>query len=1078
MSVYYLVLVVFWLLMALVPFNAGQHYIEDDSDVEIVRSCQNGYVSSSGCEQNENVDIIITATLNGAITALHGDTGEMLWRYEDKPLLQGTLTSSEPIDIGGTSLQLMPTLDGRLFSYTRHSNLIEPLPITTDSLLESTIRLGQDAVAGGKSVTTKGFDLYTGELKYDCSLESCGNQDAELPENPVLLVRRITNSIRAMDTMRGIERWNLSTGEVDISLAGGLPVSSIPTYDLKVLLQPPDGIIKTENRYGGAEWVTDVGGHIVGVWHVSGKQIEEISIFNPSNIATTRHEVAWQEQNQVQPQSSLLYMGTSNGYPFIIQSPKAKRNLNKKMNALPEPATMSEFSNPRFCSANEDTKSLAYDINDETLRTVLRHAFQNSHSKAIEDGTAVASPRYNKLQIISPNSDNSAQKVGRENLLRTSASLDGDHGYLVLESQSSKQEFRLPASMGFFHTIFTYVLHPSAFITFFAGFLGVTAAAIYNRVRKPSQLMITERASVDSSDSERVSQRTRNESFVPTDDEIEKFIDEGTDLSGSPMYSPMRKTILATEKSNVEPRTSPLVKPPKRNAKTDVDTDETSQSNDEKKKKLRERTISRASHEGFTSRFANEFEVKKVIGHGGFGIVFRAKSKTDMNEYAVKRIAVADNEKARNRVLREARALAMFDHPGIIRYFVAWEERPPKEYQDKEDEILLGKMKAEKLAKLHEIKQHKKPTSDLHNVKSADTASFAETFEMPPVIGHTAEEEDSWNVSSKPMEVGAKRTTSESKKGLYGDSDNATTGADVSRPTNFSESDEESDTTEDSSSSDASSSSSSSDIDNQPVVYSSTGGIVFGDGSGDNDEVKEAEKEIAVIDQQMSIQNRAMIVETENQELEVRERNDSGDCAYLYIVMQLCAEKTLENWIQRNKTIESRSLVVMKDWIKQLASGLDYLHEKGYIHRDLKPGNVFFSLESKPDHQILKIGDLGLATKTDGAPKITMRQDSDSSAKHTRNVGTRSYMSPEQIKHEMYSNKVDIFALGLVATELIIPFSTGSERVHTFDSFQKGVHPHILDNHPESKDFLLQLTSLDPNERPSASQVVSHQFLQ
>lgn len=117
-------------------------------------------------------------------------------------------------------------------------------------------------------------------------------------------------------------------------------------------------------------------------------------------------------------------------------------------------------------------------------------------------------------------------------------------------------------------------------------------------------------------------------------------------------------------------------------------------------------------------------------------------------------------------MLREARALAMFDHPGIIRYFYAWEERPPKGFQEKEDENLLGKIKAEKLAKLHEIKKAKKHTSEGKRVRSADTASFAESFAMPPVVGNTTDAENSWSTSAKPQEVGAKRTTSESKLGL------------------------------------------------------------------------------------------------------------------------------------------------------------------------------------------------------------------------------------------------------------------------------------------------------------------------
>jgi serine/threonine protein kinase len=46
----------------------------------------------------------------------------------------------------------------------------------------------------------------------------------------------------------------------------------------------------------------------------------------------------------------------------------------------------------------------------------------------------------------------------------------------------------------------------------------------------------------------------------------------------------------------------------------------------------------------------------------------------------------------------------------------------------------------------------------------------------------------------------------------------------------------------------------------------------------------------------------------------------------------------------------------------------------------------------------------------------------------TFSVGTRSYMSPEQLNHQAYDHKVDIFSLGLILLELLVPFGTGSER--------------------------------------------------
>uniref|UniRef100_A0A8R1I8T4 PRKR-like endoplasmic reticulum kinase n=1 Tax=Caenorhabditis japonica TaxID=281687 RepID=A0A8R1I8T4_CAEJA len=1063
-----LVLVI--LVMALVPFCSSQQYINENDDLEVVKTCGNGY-SDQLCEESEPYNIIIAATLNGAVTALDGETGEMLWRHQDSPLLQGTLSNAGPIDIGGTSLQLMPTLDGRLFSYAHEINLIEPLPITTESLLESTIRLGRDAVAGGKTVSTKGIDLFNGEEKFECSVDSCGKAATELPENPILLVKRITNSIRAMDTLRGVERWNLSTTELDVSLAHGISMGTLPTTkNRKILLQPPDGIVVAINLHNREKWKTDVGGHIVSVWQVVGNRIEEISLFEPSNIYTTQHEVIHREERNMQSQSSLLYMGTSDGYPFIIQSPKAKQNLKRKMNLLPELSTMTELTNPRFCSASGAANSVAYQLDDTALRVVLNNAFSLSQSRAIEEKSSNAAAPRGKLQIIAPNEDPSALKIGTENLRSTSLSKGGDYGYLVLESETRRNKFTVPSPMTFVNT-FASFLNPAVLLSFCAGVFGA-ASLVYHQFRRPNQTMIAGKSNRESTESEEASslQRTLTTSFSPADDELELSEKEESELSGSRFDSPVKSIVVSPmEKSNIEIRSSPQAKPKKRYAKTDIDTDEAFFDEDEKKRLARHRTISRSSLEGFTSRFANEFEVKKVIGHGGFGVVFRAQSITDMNEYAVKRIAVADNDTARNRVLREARALAMFDHPGIIRYFYAWEERPPKGFQDEKDKELFGKMKAEKLAKLHEIRRDKKESGKAQNIKSAETVSFAETFEMPPVVGNTKEIDDSLSIS-KPGVVGEQRTTSDSKKRLVDT-------CEFNNSNFFSDSEDESDTSET-----TSSSSFDSAEPGKVEIFSSSGGIEFFNGSCENakdeeDEEKKAELELIEIDKQLSVHNKAMIVETENQELEVRRTNDTGDCAYLYIVMQLCAEKTLEHWIKRNKNPESRGLVVMKDWVRQLASGLNYLHKKGFIHRDLKPGNVFFSLDSKPDHQILKIGDLGLATKTDGVPKITVRQDSNSDAKHTKNVGTRSYMSPEQLGHQQYTEKVDIFALGLVSTELLIPFSTASERIHTFADFQKGVTPSILDSHSESRSFLMELTNMNPTERPSAEKVASHPFL-
>jgi len=92
--------------------------------------------------------------------------------------------------------------------------------------------------------------------------------------------------------------------------------------------------------------------------------------------------------------------------------------------------------------------------------------------------------------------------------------------------------------------------------------------------------------------------------------------------------------------------------------------------------------------ENFESRFQTDFTVVECLGKGGFGVVFKAQNKMDDCFYAVKRILLPDSIRSRDKVKREVTALAHLDHPNIVRYFQAWYETPPRNWQKTQDEIL------------------------------------------------------------------------------------------------------------------------------------------------------------------------------------------------------------------------------------------------------------------------------------------------------------------------------------------------------------------------------------------------------
>lgn len=65
-----------------------------------------------------------------------------------------------------------------------------------------------------------------------------------------------------------------------------------------------------------------------------------------------------------------------------------------------------------------------------------------------------------------------------------------------------------------------------------------------------------------------------------------------------------------------------------------------------------------------------------------------------------------------------------------------------------------------------------------------------------------------------------------------------------------------------------------------------------------------------------------------------------------------------------------------------------------------------------------------------------------SCAKHTQQVGTHLYMSPEQLQGRQYSYKVDIYSLGLILFELLMVFSTEMERIATIKMLRSNQFPN------------------------------------
>lgn len=122
--------------------------------------------------------------------------------------------------------------------------------------------------------------------------------------------------------------------------------------------------------------------------------------------------------------------------------------------------------------------------------------------------------------------------------------------------------------------------------------------------------------------------------------------------------------------------------------------------------------------------------------------------------------------------------------------------------------------------------------------------------------------------------------------------------------------------------------------------------------------------------------------------------------------------------------------------MEKIAPALDEAHEKGIIHRDLKPANILFDRSGEPyisDFGIAKLTQASGATVTGGAI-----------------IGTPAYMSPEQGQGETVDGRSDIYALGVIAYEMLTgrqPYQADTPMAIVVKHITEPV-PHILDVNP------------------------------
>jgi serine/threonine protein kinase len=172
-----------------------------------------------------------------------------------------------------------------------------------------------------------------------------------------------------------------------------------------------------------------------------------------------------------------------------------------------------------------------------------------------------------------------------------------------------------------------------------------------------------------------------------------------------------------------------------------------------------------------------------------------------------------------------------------------------------------------------------------------------------------------------------------------------------------------------------------------------------------------------------------------------------------FLVMQLVEGPTLGAELRSGSLTPERSA----RYGAELAEALGYVHERGLVHRDVKPANVLISEDGR-----VHLADFGIARLVDSAHET----------KTGDVLGTPAYFAPEQVAGETVGPPADIYALGIVLFECLTgrrPFEGTAVEVAMARVARE---PEIPPDLPESwRDLIGAMTRRVPAARPTAAQV-------
>jgi serine/threonine-protein kinase len=183
----------------------------------------------------------------------------------------------------------------------------------------------------------------------------------------------------------------------------------------------------------------------------------------------------------------------------------------------------------------------------------------------------------------------------------------------------------------------------------------------------------------------------------------------------------------------------------------------------------------------------------------------------------------------------------------------------------------------------------------------------------------------------------------------------------------------------------------------------------------------------------------------------------------IYMVMEWCEGTLLRKILDEGRISQDRAIGITVEVLE----ALQYAHDHGVVHRDMKPENVMVAADDN-----IKIIDFGIAADA-GARRLTY-------ANITATLGTPNYISPEQVKGKRGDGRSDIYAVGVMLYEMLtrqMPF-TGSSPMQVMNDrlLNHPMPPSVAEPSisPQLQEVIYRALERDPRNRYAKASEFAH----